>query len=237
MKDLIAQIFKNYNFELNNKQIEQFYSYYTFLIQENEKFNLTAITDPLEVIVKHFVDSVLAEKYIKNSARIIDVGTGAGFPGVPLKILRPDIKVTLLDSLQKRVNFLNQLIDKLQLKEIKAVHARAEDYVKEEREKFDVALSRAVAQIPTLSEYLLPYVKIGGKAIMYKGLNIDEELEMGRYAIKTLGGVVESQKEFELQEVSGSRSIIIISKTSHTPTKHPRGKNQPRTNPLIENKK
>ena len=163
MKDLIAQIFKNYNFELNNKQIEQFYSYYTFLIQENEKFNLTAITDPLEVIVKHFVDSVLAEKYIKNSARIIDVGTGAGFPGVPLKILRPDIKVTLLDSLQKRVNFLNQLIDKLQLKEIKAVHARAEDYVKEEREKFDVALSRAVAQIPTLSEYLLPYVKIGGK--------------------------------------------------------------------------
>lgn len=105
MKDLIAQIFKNYNFELNNKQIEQFYSYYTFLIQENEKFNLTAITDPLEVIVKHFVDSVLAEKYIKNSARIIDVGTGAGFPGVPLKILRPDIKVTLLDSLQKRVNF------------------------------------------------------------------------------------------------------------------------------------
>lgn len=144
--------------------------------------------------------------------------------------------MTLLDSLQKRVNFLNQLIDKLQLKEIKAVHARAEDYVKEEREKFDVALSRAVAQIPTLSEYLLPYVKIGGKAIMYKGLNIDEELEMGRYAIKTLGGEVESQKEFELQEVSSSRSIIIISKTSHTPTKHPRGKNQPRTNPLIENK-
>lgn len=237
MKDLIAQIFKNYNFELNNKQIEQFYSYYTFLIQENEKFNLTAITDPLEVIVKHFVDSVLAEKYIKNSARIIDVGTGAGFPGVPLKILRPDIKVTLLDSLQKRVNFLNQLIDKLQLKEINAVHARAEDYVKEEREKFDVALSRAVAQIPTLSEYLLPYVEIGGKAIMYKGLNIDEELEMGRYAIKTLGGVVESQQEFELQEVSSSRSIIIISKTSHTPTKYPRGKNQPRTNPLIENKK
>lgn len=237
MKDLIAQIFKNYNFELNNKQIEQFYSYYTFLIQENEKFNLTAITDPLEVIVKHFVDSVLAEKYIKNSARIIDVGTGAGFPGVPLKILRPDIKVTLLDSLQKRVNFLNQLIDKLQLKEINAVHARAEDYVKEEREKFDVALSRAVAQIPTLSEYLLPYVKIGGKAIMYKGLNIDEELEMGRYAIKTLGGEVESQKEFELQEVSSSRSIIIISKTSHTPTKYPRGKNQPRTNPLIENTK
>ena len=231
MKDLIAQIFKNYNFELNNKQIEQFYSYYTFLIQENEKFNLTAITDPLEVIVKHFADSVLAEKYIKNSARIIDVGTGAGFPGVPLKILRPDIKVTLLDSLQKRVNFLNQLIDKLQLKEINAVHARAEDYVKEEREKFDVALSRAVAQIPTLSEYLLPYVKIGGKAIMYKGLNIDEELEMGRYAIKTLGGVVESQKEFELQEVSSSRSIIVISKTSHTPTKHPRGRNKKRTNP------
>ena len=155
MKDLIAQIFKNYNFELNNKQIEQFYSYYTFLIQENEKFNLTAITDPLEVIVKHFVDSVLAEKYIKNSARIIDVGTGAGFPGVPLKILRPDIKVTLLDSLQKRVNFLNQLIDKLQLKEIKAVHARAEDYVKEfaklkaewdlQREKdFSISLSDVV---------------------------------------------------------------------------------------------
>ena len=237
MKDLIAQIFKNYNFELNNKQIEQFYNYYTFLLQENEKFNLTAITDPLEIIVKHFADSVLAEKYIKNSARIIDVGTGAGFPGVPLKILRPDIKVTLLDSLQKRVNFLNQLIDKLQLKEINAVHARAEDYVKEEREKFDAALSRAVAQIPTLSEYLLPYVKIGGKVIMYKGLNIDEELEMGRYAIKTLGGVVESQKEFELQEVSSSRSIIIISKTSHTPTKYPRGRNQPRTNPLIENKK
>ncbi len=235
MKDLIEKIFKNYNINLNNRQIEQFCVYYDFLLQENQKFNLTAITQPLEVVVKHFIDSVLPQSHIKPSAHIIDIGTGAGFPGVPLKILRPDLKVTLLDSLQKRIKFLNELINKLKLQDIKAIHARAEDYVKAKREQFDVALSRAVAQIPTLSEYLLPYLKIGGKAIMYKGANAEEEIKMGGYAIKILGGQIEGQEEFQLNEVNSMRTIIFISKISHTPSKYPRGKNQPKISPLLKN--
>lgn len=235
MKDLIEKIFKNYNINLNNRQIEQFCIYYDFLLQENQKFNLTAITQPLEVVVKHFIDSVLPQSHIKPSAHIIDIGTGAGFPGVPLKILRPDLKVTLLDSLQKRINFLNELIDKLKLQDINAIHARAEDYVKAKREQFDVALSRAVAQIPTLSEYLLPYLKIGGKAIMYKGANAEEEIKLGGYAIKILGGQIEGQEEFQLNEVNSIRKIIFISKIFHTPSKYPRGKNQPKISPLLKN--
>ncbi len=161
MKELIKNTFINYGYSLSDKQIRQFEIFYQFLVEENKKYNLTAITEPEEVVVKHFIDSILPEKVIKQGSTVIDVGTGAGFPGVPLKILRPDIKLTLLDSLQKRINFLEQLLFKLDINDVITTHSRAEDYVKNKREFFDFAVSRAVAQIPTLAEYLLPYVKVG----------------------------------------------------------------------------
>ena len=158
----IIDIFNKYNFKIDKKQAEKFELFYQFLIKENEKYNLTAITDKKEVIFKHFLDSVLAEKNISKNAKIIDVGSGAGFPAIPLKILRSDLEIVMLDSLNKRVNFLNEAIKILDLKNISAVHGRAEDFIKNNREKFDYATARAVAPLNTLLEYLLPYVKVNG---------------------------------------------------------------------------
>ena len=233
MKDLITKLFKNYGYNLTDKQINQFVIYYEFLVEENNKYNLTSITDKEEVIIKHFIDSILPEKNIKYGATVIDVGTGAGFPGVPLKIIRSDIKLTLLDSLQKRINFLDQLLFKIEINDVVTTHSRAEDYVKNKREYFDVALSRAVAQIPTLVEYLLPYVKIGGKVLMYKGQKVDEELETGKKAIEELGGKIKSIENFYLSEVESSRYIVVLDKIKHTPIKYPRSKNLPKTKPII----
>ena len=233
MKDFIKTSFANYGIELSENQIEQFSVYMDFLLEENEKYNLTAITDKKEVVIKHFVDSVLGHTEIPQNAKVIDVGTGAGFPGVPLKIVRPDIKLTLLDSLQKRINFLNMLSQKLQLKDVFAVHSRAEDYASNMREKFDVACSRAVAGVPTLSEYLIPYVKVGGKLLMYKSASLQEELSQGEKAITTLGGKVEKILEFNLSEVDSQRKILTIKKVKPTDKKYPRGKNLPKTKPIV----
>ena len=232
MKELIKEIFEKYNFSLNETQIEQFEKYYNYLVQENEKYNLTAITQPLDVIVKHFIDSVLPEKSIERNATVIDIGTGAGFPGIPLKILRNDLKVTLLDSLQKRINFLNNLIEILGLSNIKAFHGRAEDFVANKREKYDYAVSRAVANLATLSEYMLPYVKVGGKAIMYKGNKLQDELQAGENAIKILGGETEKIEKYYLAEEESNREVLIIKKIQPTNKKYPRGKNLPKTKPL-----
>lgn len=232
MKDLIYKTFLSYGYTLTDKQINQFEIYYKFLLEENEKYNLTAITQPLDVVVKHFIDSILPEKEIPQGAKVIDIGTGAGFPGVPLKILRPDINITLVDSLQKRVNFLNMLFEKLELKG-EIVHSRAEDFIKNRRETFDVTLSRAVASIPTLSEYLIPYVKINGLVIMYKGEKLQEELELGNKAISTLGAKVEKIEEFYLKEVESKRYILLLEKVKKTDSKYPRGKNLPKTKPII----
>ena len=232
MKELIKEIFEKYNFSLNETQIEQFEKYYNYLVQENEKYNLTAITQPLDVIVKHFIDSVLPEKSIEKNTTVIDIGTGAGFPGIPLKILRNDLKVTLLDSLQKRINFLNNLIEILGLSNIKAFHGRAEDFVANKREKYDYAVSRAVANLSTLSEYMLPYVKVGGKAIMYKGNKLQDELKTGENAIKILGGETEKIEKYYLAEEESNREVLIIKKIQPTNKKYPRGKNLPKTNPL-----
>lgn len=233
MRNFIKEIFKKYNLQLNDKQIEQFIIYMDYLLEENEKYNLTAITNREEVVIKHFVDSVLPLAEIEKGASVIDVGTGAGFPGVPLKILRPDIKLTLLDSLQKRINFLNNLLNKLEITGVVTLHSRAEDYAIKAREKFDVALSRAVASVPTLSEYLLPFVKVGGKVIMYKGSSAQEELASGEKAILTLGGKLERVIEFNLQEVDSERKVAIIKKVKPTDKKYPRGKNLPKTKPII----
>ncbi len=228
----IKALFLEYGFDLSDKQVKQFEDYKNFLLSENEKYNLTAIVDEREIVVKHFIDSCLPSNEIAANSKVIDVGTGAGFPGVPLKILRNDIKLTLVDSLQKRVNFLESLMQILDLKEVKCVHARAEDYAKEGREKFDYALSRAVAAMPTLSEYLIPFVKVGGKVLMYKGQKGEEELALSNKAISTLGGQFEKTLNYELKD-NGARHIYIIKKITPTDKKYPRGKNLPKSKPIL----
>lgn len=232
MKEKLKEVFAKYEIEVSDFQAEQFETYFKFLMQENGKYNLTAITEEKDVIFKHFLDSVLAAKFLKNNASIVDIGTGAGFPGIPLKILRPDLKVTLLDSLQKRVNFLIQLIDLLKLKDVVAIHSRAEDFAKEKREKFDYATSRAVAQINTLSEYLLPLVKIGGQSIMYKSQRVEEEIEQGNKAIEILGGKLKEVQEFLIPEIDAQRTLVFIDKIKPTPKQYPRGKNLPKIKPI-----
>ncbi len=233
MKELIKNEFNKYGFVLNERQIEQFEIYLNFLTEENEKYNLTAIIEPKEIVLKHFIDSLLGMDKIPQNAKIIDVGSGAGFPGVPIKIMRGDVKVTLIDSLTKRINFLKELITKLELQNIKARHIRAEDYAhKEGREKFDLACARAVAALPTLAEYLIPLVKQGGKIFMYKGLKSDEELQQGQKAIMAMGGKVERVLTYNYDEI-GTRNIIIINKISATPEEYPRGKNLPKIRPIL----
>ncbi len=234
MHNLIKEKFKKYGFDLNEKQIDAFSVYYDFLVQENEKYNLTAITEQEDVVIKHFIDSVLPEKYIPKNASVIDVGTGAGFPGVPLKIVRPDIKLTLVDSLQKRINFLNELILKLSLQNVETFHSRSEDFAQNHREKYDVALSRAVASLPTLCEYLLPFVKVGGKVLMYKGERLSDELAQGEKAISLLGGKEGNTYNYMLEEADNSQRFVLeISKIKPTNKIYPRGKNLPKTKPLI----
>ena len=221
-----------YGFSLSALQIDQFERYYEFLISENKKYNLTAITEKNDVIFKHFLDSCLAEKNIIKNAKIIDIGSGAGFPSNPLKILRPDIKFVLVDSLNKRVNFLNELIKILNLQDVEAVHARAEDYIKDNREKFDYAVARAVAPLNTLLEYLVPYVKVGGECLIYKSQKLEEEIETSQNALKVLGCKVEKIESFNIDEIDAARKILIIKKCFVTPIKYPRGKNLPKTKPI-----
>lgn len=219
---------------LNKEQYDQFYAYMVLLIEWNEKINLTAITEPQEIILKHFVDSLTIAKYIEEGKTIIDMGTGAGFPGIPLKIYRNDVKVVLADSLNKRIKFLNEVIEKLQLKNIETIHCRAEELGKnkEYREKFDYATSRAVANLSTLSEYLLPFVKLNGSGIFMKTMEIDEELENAKKAIKILGGRIEKVNKFKIPESDLGRSIIIVKKEKQTPSKYPRKPGTPAKEPL-----
>lgn len=219
---------------LNKEQYDQFYAYMVLLIEWNEKINLTAIIEPQEIILKHFVDSLTIAKYIEEGKTIIDMGTGAGFPGIPLKIYRNDVKVVLADSLNKRIKFLNEVIEKLQLKNIETIHCRAEELGKnkEYREKFDYATSRAVANLSTLSEYLLPFVKLNGSCIFMKTMEIDEELENAKKAIKILGGRIERVNKFEIPESDLGRSIIIVKKEKQTPSKYPRKPGTPAKEPL-----
>lgn len=222
------------NISLLKEQYVQFYAYMELLIEWNEKMNLTAITDPKEIILKHFVDSLTIAKYVKEDKSIIDMGTGAGFPGIPIKIYRKDVKVVLADSLNKRIKFLDEVIDKLKLENVETIHCRAEELGKNKqyREKFDYATSRAVANLSTLSEYLMPFVKLNGKCIFMKTIEVEEELEKAKKAIKTLGGKIEKVDKFEIPESDLGRSIIIVKKEKITPSKFPRKPGTPAKEPL-----
>ena len=233
-----SKIFNDYlkelSIKLNEEQIQKFYTYMNLLMEWNEKINLTAITKPEEIILKHFVDCLTISKYIETNSKLIDVGTGAGFPGIPLKIYRSDLKVTLVDSLNKRLNFLNEVINSLKLENIETIHARAEELGRNKgyREKFDIATSRAVANLSTLSEYLLPFIKVGGKCICMKGADIDGELNNAKKAIEVLGGKVVGKEVFNLPQSDLGRSIIVIEKTKNTPGKFPRKSGTPAKEPI-----
>lgn len=221
---------------LTEKQIGQFLRYYELLVEWNEKINLTAITEYQDVMKKHFIDSISLVKAfdVSQNASVIDVGTGAGFPGLALKIAFPNLQMTLLDSLNKRVSFLDVVIKELGLIEIETVHGRAEDLAKEKkfRESFDLCVSRAVANLSTLSEYCLPFVKVGGQFISYKSEKIAEELKQADKAIGILGGRVERQVEFHLPESDIYRNLFVIKKVKETAMKYPRKAGMPGKSPL-----
>ena len=216
-KEIMISYGSKIEINFTEEQINKFYKYMNLLLEWNEKINLTAITDPKEVILKHFIDSLTINKYLKQNSTLADVGTGAGFPGIPLKIVRPDLKITLVDSLNKRINFLNIVIDELELKNITAVHSRIEDFGKNKqyREKFDYVTARAVANLAVLSEYLLPIIKVGGQAIGMKGSNVKEELV-----------------EFVLPDSDIFRNVVIIDKIKNTPGKFPRKAGVPSKEPI-----
>lgn len=256
---------KKLNIHFCVEQLEQFFAYMNLLIEWNEKMNLTAIIEPEEIILKHFIDSITILKNIesKNKSKkeiehedeyedeyeyededenknkndnieIVDVGTGAGFPGIPLSIMNPTLKITLVDSLNKRLIFLQEVVDKLNLKNIKIIHARAEEFGqnKNYREKFDFATSRAVANLSTLSEYLIPLVKINGKVISMKASEAHKEIDDAKNAIRILGGKIEKIEEFNLPESDIGRTIIIIKKEKQTPNKYPRKPGTPSKEPI-----
>lgn len=221
---------------LTDWQTEQFLMYYKMLVEWNSFMNLTAITEYEEVVKKHFVDSVsLIKAYdVTKPVSVIDVGTGAGFPGLALKIAFPNLELTLLDSLNKRIQFLNEVIEKLALTEVKTIHGRAEDYARPEklREKYDLCVSRAVANLATLSEYCLPFVKIGGFFVSYKSEKISEEAKSAHGAISVLGGKVKEQVEFLLPNSDISRNLFVIEKIKACPAKYPRKAGLPAKEPL-----
>ncbi|MDD3337641.1 MAG: 16S rRNA (guanine(527)-N(7))-methyltransferase RsmG [Lachnospiraceae bacterium] len=222
------------NLSLSAGQMDQFMLYYELLIEKNKVMNLTGITEFDEVIEKHFLDSLSLVKAVdlKGSESVLDVGTGAGFPGIPLKIVFPDLKVVLLDSLNKRISFLNEVIEALYLDNISAVHGRAEDFARDVkyRESFDFCVSRAVSNLSSLAEYCLPYVNHGGCFVSYKSGKIEEELETAKKAVFVLGGKLEKVEKFELGDAE--RSILVIRKERGTPKMFPRKAGLPTKEPI-----
>lgn len=230
-KELLEQI----DVSLTEQQFDQFISYYNMLVEKNKVMNLTAIKQWDEVVLKHFIDSLaIGQFYELNDQKVVDIGTGAGFPGIPLKIAFPELEIVLVDSLNKRVKFLNEVIEQLGLKKIVAIHGRAEEVGRnqEYRECFDLCVSRAVANLSTLTEYCMPLVKVGGKFISYKAGNLEEELQKSKTAIFKLGGKLDKVQPFELPESDIQRNFVFIDKNSKTSKAYPRTAGKPSKEPL-----
>jgi len=227
------ELFDKIEINLTQNMFDNFNTYQKELIEWNNNINLTTITEDNEVWLKHFVDSCTISKYIKENDSVIDVGTGAGFPGIPVRIIK-DIKITLLDSLNKRINFLNEVCDKCNLKDVNTVHGRAEDFGKDKkhREQYDIATARAVANLSTLLEYCLPFVKVNGSFICMKSSDCDEEINDAKYALEELGGKIEIIEDITLPDSDIKRKIIVIKKTKPTPSKYPRKAGIPAKQPI-----
>jgi len=228
------ELFNKEKIELKENMYNDFLLYEDELLKWNENINLTAIIKDEEIWIKHFLDSCTISKCINDKANIIDVGTGAGFPGIPLKIINNTIKLTLLDSLNKRVNFLSTICEKLKLKNVNCIHGRAEDFAKENnfREQFDIVTARAVANLATLSEYCIPFIKVDGYFICMKADNVEDELNNAKNAILKLGGEIEKVETFNLADTDIKRTIIIIKKVKNTPNEFPRKAGLPSKQPL-----
>lgn len=233
-KELMKENLTELKIELSDEQLEQFYDYMNVLIEWNKFMNLTGITEPEEVITKHFIDSLTVLDKVDKNASVIDVGTGAGFPGIPIKIAFPETKVVLLDSLNKRIKFLNEVIKKLKLKEIETIHGRAEEYGrnKNHREKYDIAIARAVAPLNVLLEYLMPFVKVSGKCLCMKGSSSEEEIKNSKNAVKILGGNLIKTEEFCIPNTDMKRKIVQVNKISEINNKYPRKSGTPSKEPL-----
>lgn len=236
MRDILTNTFASEGFSLTEQQLHQFVTYYDTLITWNQKMNLTAIEEPVEVAYKHFVDSACLFRVVPDLKQksMIDIGTGAGFPGVPLKIMEPALDLTLFDSLNKRIIFLQELCQKLQLKDVKAVHGRAEEFgIKPEyRQQYDMATARAVARMPVLLEICLPFVKKGGIFIALKGPELENEIKESSNALKELGGKLVDVQQFTLADGAYTRNLAVIEKIKDTPKKYPRKAGTPQKKPL-----
>ncbi len=238
--DQFAAALKKFGIVLTNRQQRQFAMYYRILVQANRKVNLTTITSKPEVYLKHFYDSLTPARFVEklrhHHLTVCDVGSGAGFPSLPLKIVFPQLRVTIVDSLNKRINFLRQLIGRLGLKNVSLAHSRAEDFGRsvKHRERYDFVIARAVAKLNVLSEFCLPLVKVGGQFVAMKSIQAAEELRHARFAIQTLGGCVVNQRVFKLPNSDEIRNLIVIRKQKRTPAKYPRRAGIPNRRPLIK---
>jgi len=228
MKEKLKEIFIKYNINTTDEIIDNFSIFFKELIEWNQKFNLTNITNEDEVIIKHFIDSVLPHNFIPQFSKILDIGAGAGFPSLPLKLIRDDLNIIMLDSLNKRVVFLNHIIENLKLTKITAIHSRVEDF--NQRNQFDVVVARAVASLPTLIEYSLPFLKVGGILLAYKSNNAKIEIDASKNALNLVSGELNEVKYYNIE--NNNRCIIVIKKIKPTKTIYPRKKNLPKTNPL-----
>jgi 16S rRNA (guanine527-N7)-methyltransferase len=235
--DILNKASNNEGLEYNEKKHGQFMRYKELIKEWNEKVNLTAIKEDEEIVKKHFIDSMKVFKFdkLKDAKSVIDIGTGGGFPGIPMKIMKPEINIVLLDSLNKRIKFLNEVIKELNLEGIKAIHGRAEDFAQEVeyRGKFDVAVSRAVANLTVLSEFCIPYVKVGGYFVAMKGPAVEEEIKQSKNAIRMLGGRVEHIEKVQIEDSDLNHNLVIISKISETNKKYPRKAGMVTKSPLL----